>query len=91
MKFRRKPVEVEAVRWNGEKFENKPPQWIVNALNTKPGTSGFLLRFGDTLRIQTLNGQLIARPGDWLVNDEREGIFPLKHGAFKALYELAGE
>lgn len=87
--FRKKPVVIEAVQWPGNKFDSTPPQWFQDAMYRTPGAPGFLMRWGDELIIDTLEGQMRAAPGDWIIQGIKGEIYPCKPDIFEATYERA--
>ena len=48
MKYKKKPVEIEAVLWDGNKVSETTP-WISEAL-----TNNTIMRYGDKVVIRTL-------------------------------------
>ena len=105
MKFRKKPVVIEAVKvtaadWNGETFDgcpfNEMPKWLYEALQN--GTLS-VMPFGgaDYARwvIKTLedgpNGEAkhIADPGDWIIRGIQGELYPCKPDIFEQTYERA--
>lgn len=77
MKFRKKPVVIEAFRFDGEPLP-------------EPGIEGFKLELEDNvfvLRIKTLEGIMTARPGDWIITGVKGERYPCKPDIFDATYE----
>ena len=91
MKFRKKPVVVDAVQYAGNGNMNPrggPPEWIWNALEKgilKP-TYG-----ADPLRIQTPEGDLVVSPGDWIIRGIKGELYPCKPDIFAATYDPVEE
>ena len=86
MRFRKKPVEIEAVYYGGEAFKNDAPKWLFEALGD--GT----LRFngeGTGVEIKTLEGVMIASPGDWIIRGIVGEIYPCKPDIFAKTYDPA--
>lgn len=83
MKFRKKPVVIDAVQWTGRNFEE-----IVafTASAGPPGTIGqdFMK---DELEIPTLEGEMIASMGDWIIKGIKGEFYPCKPAIFDASYE----
>lgn len=75
MKYRRKPVVYEAFRWSID----VEPQWWLDAPVVDLG--------GGNMGIQTLEGMMTARPGDWIVRGLKGELWPVKHDVFSASYE----
>ncbi len=87
--YRKKPVVIEAIQWPGTKFEITPPQWFRDALYAEPGAPGFVMRIGDRIVIETLEGQVWAQPGDWIIRGVKGELYPCKPDIFAATYEPA--
>lgn len=80
-RFRKKPVVVEAVRWTGENI----PEILAFA-----GDDERVLRLGDgpgAIGIVTLEGTMFAYPGDWIIKDIKNELYPCKSEIFLATYE----
>lgn len=92
MKFRKKPIEIEAVQWNGSTVEGVVPEWLREAIN-KPGapdeTPGCVMRIGAELHIGTLEGVHRASPGDWIIRGVKGELYPCKPDIFAATYDPA--
>jgi hypothetical protein len=84
-KFRKKPVVIEAVRFdeNGT-FEGGAPEWMDAA-----AMSGKVYRKGPSLFIKTLEGEMEAKRGDWIVRGVQGEIYPCKPDIFAATYDPA--
>lgn len=83
MKYRKKPVVIEAIKWDGNEstFEKiKDPKF--NSLNR----SVIFLRDG-TLSIDTLEGVHKAIMGDFIIRGVKGEIYPCKADVFKMTYE----
>ena len=85
MKYRKKPVEVEAFQFGVDSH----PQWFTDA--TKDGT---VLLFEDGpygeqfARIQTPEGKMEAREEQhWIIRGVEGEIYPCKNTVFEATYE----
>lgn len=91
-RFRKKPVVIEAVHWTG--LEADLPAVLVlvefdklpaNGISVRPGI-GFAPSSGE-LQIPTLEGVMIARPGDWIIKGVNGECYPCKPDIFEATYE----
>lgn len=88
-KYRKKPVVVDAFQWTGGPDQTEDPEWIVEAI--KQGT----VRFNDegtdqvTMEIATLEGNHIARQGDYIIKGIKGEIYPCKPDIFEQTYEPA--
>lgn len=80
MKFRKKPVEVEAVQWTGEN---------VGEIKSFAGLDVSVQYYDlpPTLRIYTLEGVMTAKPGDWIIKGVQGELYPCKPDVFEKTYE----
>lgn len=91
-RYRKKPVVIDAVQWDGTEacmkvvlelvdFDKLPSDGIHvnNGLGYGP-TEG-------TLDIPTLEGVMTASPGDWIIRGVKGEIYPCKPDIFEATYE----
>lgn len=78
MKFRKKPVEVEAVR-----FEAGDTLSVLQFI----GGSTAAWVMGDAIEISTLEGVMRADPGDWIIKGIAGEFYPVKPDIFEATYE----
>ena len=79
MKFRKKPVVIEAVQYDGTLQS-------LEAFNI-PSVSQYL--GSDTAQIETLEGVMTARVGDWIIKGVKGEFYPCKPDIFEATYEAA--
>lgn len=80
-KFRKKPVEIEAMRWTGEN-QFQLMQW-AEGLDTRAHW-----RFdGPQLFIKTLEGEMLASPGDMVICGVKGEFYPCKMPVFEASYD----
>ena len=78
MKFRKKPVVVDAVKWNGDNFEEVEG---FDAPITPAPDKG--------LYIDTLEGKMLCRVGDWIIKGVKGEYYPCKPDVFDQTYEPA--
>ena len=81
MKFRKKPVIVEAELYDGSK------QSIANVLRLGKGKGGAIELLPDYLIIKTLEGSHKANLGDWIIKGVRGELYPCKPDIFEQTYE----
>lgn len=79
MKYRKKPVVIEAVQWTGKN------QTEIFAF-TKAGEIGEDFMSSD-IEIVTLEGTMKASPGDWIIKGVKGEFYPCKPDIFEATYE----
>ena len=100
MKYRKKPLVVEAWRWLPDVIA-PPPAWITDALNIWPDEGGIAF-WPDGNRIPSdyceqmphitiarREGVMRALPGDWIINGLVGGLLPCKPDSFESIYEPA--
>lgn len=83
-KFRKKPVEVEAIRF--EKPYWRVKEFCPNITLAKGGMNGTAVRFAI---IPTLEGDMRAELGDYIIRGVQGEFYPCKPDIFKATYEVA--
>lgn len=93
----RKPAVIEAFRWTGGPDQTEDPEWIVEMIEN--GNVTFESRGVDLsnepttteatiLVIHTLEGDMRADPGDWIIRDKGK-VYPMKEHIFLETYEPA--
>ncbi len=89
MLYVKKPVIVEAVQWKGETaadaidfmIENNIPDDILSFMRDADGTL--------IITIKTLEGEMRAMPGDWIIQGIRGEYYPCKPDIFEKTYAVA--
>jgi hypothetical protein len=79
--FRKKPVVVEAVKWMGNNSDE-----IEAFLSLGPYSAGGYVK-GRYVDIGTLEGLMVASPGDWIIRGVKGEFYPCKPDIFAATYE----
>lgn len=79
-KFRKKPVVIEAVKWNGIDYD------VIAKFENPSGISKIGL-MGNKLIIRTLEGMHTANKGDWIIRGVKGEFYPCKPDIFLATYE----
>lgn len=82
MKYRKKPVLIEAVLWNGVEV-SEVTDWISKALQNETIT-----RYRDKVVIKTLEGDMIASPGDYIIKGVKGELYTCKPDIFESTYEM---
>lgn len=77
MKFRKKPVEVEAIQYNGDNAYE-----IINFTEKHAAKT-----MGESLTIKTLEGQMQCAVNDWVIKGVKGEFYPCKPDIFEATYE----
>lgn len=78
MKFRRKPTIHEAVQWCGDNYA---------AVAQLTGDKAVISGGGSSLSIPTLEGNMTASKGDWIVRGVNGEFWPVKPDIFALTYE----
>lgn len=83
MKFRKKPVVIEAVKFDGIKE-------IEGVKIGATAISGNVAEMGNKTVgfIETLEGTMTADVGDWIITGVKGEKYPCKPDIFEATYEL---
>lgn len=91
--FRKKPVEIEAMQWSGTAFgANTIIDWISAGGGT--ATYTYAKHPGEAphrITIETLEGTMYARPGDWILRGIQGEFYPCKPDIFEATYDRVEE
>lgn len=84
MKYRKKPVEVEALKWEINNLDE---------MSTFIGDSRAWGYHAETneLRISTLEGVMAASKGDYIIKGVKGEFYPCKPDIFEMTYEKVGE
>ena len=95
MKFRKKPVIIDAVKWTGSNIEEALTfiqdgckdfsHLPITGSNIKAGV-GYTPPAG-TLTIPILEGDHTANPGDWIIRGVKGEFYPCKPDIFEMTYE----
>ena len=79
MKFRKKPVVIDAVQCTGKNYDE---------VSTFAYDSERAVFIGENnLIITTLEGDMIANVGDWIIKGVKGELYPCKPDIFKETYE----
>ena len=83
-RYRKRPVTIEAFQWTGDHDQIDDPVWIVKAM--REGTVWYDVE-SKTLRIETLEGEMVASSGDWIIQGVKGELYPCKPDIFELTYE----
>jgi hypothetical protein len=88
MKYRKKPVVVEATQWHthGDHSEVKPV--YTHDINDEHWKPTLLTESG---WIGTLEGEMRVSPGDWIITGIKGEHYPCKPDIFEQTYERVEE
>lgn len=79
--YRKKPVVIEAHKWNPHEKPTDTPPWLMAFLSTGPTWEN------GAVVIDTLEGQMLAQPGDYIIQGVEGELYPCKPSIFEATYE----
>jgi len=83
MKFRKKPVVIDAIRWTGANSQDVADFCGDDVLTPIEHYKPF--------QVGTFEGPHCASPGDWIIRGVAGEHYPCKPEIFAATYELAVE
>ncbi len=87
MKFRKRPVVIEAVQWTGGSNIEVAGFLGSNEWSHQPATN----TEPEHLTIKTLEGNITASIGDWIIRGVKGEFYPCKPDIFEQTYEKVGE
>ena len=82
MKYRKKPVVIDAVQWSGNNLNE-----ILDFMKDKQ-PNYYEDDEKKLLTIQTLEGNMIASVGDYIIKGVQGEFYPFKLDIFKQTYEV---
>ena len=90
-RFRKMPVEIEAMQWDGT---TATATRIIDWILAHGGTARFHAEYTDAagarmpayLSIDTLEGSMAATAGDWIIRGVKGEFYPCKPDIFEATY-----
>jgi hypothetical protein len=90
MRFRKKPVVIDAVQWTGENVDE------VNAFCGEGGLTRLRPELNDgseshRVWIKTPEGTMAADVGDWIIKGVKGEFYPCKPDIFALTYESVEE
>lgn len=87
MKFRKKPVVIEAIQYNG-KNGSEIYNWSNGRVIESPVLEPTSLNpSGAYLQIETLEGTMTAIYADWIIRGVKGEFYPCKPDIFEQTYE----
>lgn len=85
-KYRKKPVVIKAIQFNGFDDYMKIVELIKESGNTLSPEE--LVEYRTPLMlINTLEGTMVANPGDYVIKGVNDEFYPCKPDIFEATYE----
>ena len=94
--FTKKPVTIAAIQWTGKNLreviaftdaDSPPDTRTTHAGMAWEAYTDLVAR--DGLKIYTLEGTMLANPGDWIIRGVKGEYYPCKPDIFEATYSPA--
>jgi len=85
MKYRKKPVVIEAIQFNGENAD-EIIVWAHQGLSPQ-AQAKIIKNLGNTLKILTLEGDHLCIEGDFVIKGVKGEFYPCKPDIFEQTYD----
>ena len=86
-RYRKKPVVIEAWLWDGQAHEaSLIIDWII-ANGTLAARYHHYDEPDPGIHIDTLEGTMVAQPGDWIIRGVANEFYPCKPAIFAVTYD----
>jgi hypothetical protein len=82
-RYRKKPVVIEAMQFTGQ------PRGILEWTGMNDAAGSYVFWNDGKLIIRTLEGDMTADAGDWIIRGIKGELYPCKPDIFEATYERA--
>lgn len=89
MKYRKKPVVIEAIQWTGDNLYDC--LCFMNCSDSQKEPYNIYHMCDNVIGIQTLEGTMLASVGDYIIRGIQGEIYPCKKDIFEASYEEVEE
>ena len=86
MKYRKKPVVIEAIQWDGTYTQAKLLEQKLGLNSLGMDTKNNKVYYWE---IETLEGGYEVNPGDWIITGVKGEHYPCKPDIFEMTYEVA--
>lgn len=87
-RFRKLPIEIEAMQWDGStQSADDIEAWSDHMTACRALGTPVMLR----LMVFTLEGEMWAMPGDWIIKGVHGEFYPCKPDIFAKTYEQVSE
>lgn len=80
--YRKKPVIIEAFKWTGDPDQIEDPIWSIDAIKAKK-----IWFQNNKMIIATLEGDMKADEGDFIIKGIKGEIYPCKPDIFALTYD----
>ena len=89
-KYKKKPIVVEAIQWNGNTNKQEIDEFVGNQLKAEiDSETAYVAGMGKPtygLLIETLEGTMKANKGDWIIKGISGEFYPCKPDIFIKTY-----
>ena len=89
MKYRKKPVVIDAIQWDGTKSGKNRITDAFPAIRTTGQTGSLYKDEMSHWRIETLEGGHYVTKGDYVIKGVKGEFYPCKPDIFELTYEVA--
>ena len=88
MRYRKKPVEIDAIRFDGtvESYDKIVKEFDCKSIKYVSDTAYFNCSTLGILNIPTMEGTMVALPGDFIIKGGIGELYPCKPEVFHATY-----
>jgi len=96
MKYRKKPIVIEAMQWTKEN-DIELEHWLCKESSVELEiddhlyTAGVGVPFISAIKIKTLEGVMYASLGDYIIKGINGEVYPCKPNIFEKTYEIYNE
>lgn len=90
MKYRKKPVIIEAIKWTGINLQ-EIKEFVGDSLEYEIYDTAWLAHAGVPqvhMKIKTLEGKMISSVGDYIIKGVNGEFYPCKPDIFEKTYEI---
>lgn len=84
MKYRKKPLVIEAIKWDGANIL----EWLEQFPDHRESIQ---IENAQEITIKTLEGNMTLREGDYIIRGIKGEFYPCKSDIFEASYESVSE
>lgn len=87
-KFRKKPVEIEAIQWRLDNFHSEFIPLVNHAFKKSGHAENYTFNIPfEQLTIHTLEGDMNVQINDWIIVGVNGEMYPCKPDIFEKTYE----
>lgn len=87
MKYRKKPIVIEAMQFTDEAKEQVLRWTSDNATKGRSSWAAHDVNDAPIIKIETLEGVMAANIGDWIIKGVKGEFYPCKPDIFEATYD----